>query len=53
MPSEKASALVLRTIDFSETSLVVWLFTREFGKIGALAKGARRLKTPSSLLLTY
>ena len=40
MPSEKASALVLRTIDFSETSLVVWLFTREFGKIGALAKGA-------------
>jgi DNA repair protein RecO (recombination protein O) len=46
MPSEKASALVLRAIDFSETSLVVWLFTREFGKIGALAKGARRLKNP-------
>ena len=46
MSSEKASALVLRTIDFSETSLVVWLFTREFGKIGALAKGARRLKNP-------
>src|SRR5271166_2532949 len=46
MPSEKASALVLRVIDFSETSLVVWLFTREFGKIGALAKGARRLKNP-------
>jgi DNA repair protein RecO (recombination protein O) len=46
MPSEKASALVLRTIDFSETSLVVSLFTREFGKIGALAKGARRLKNP-------
>ena len=46
MPSEKASALVLRTIDFSETSLVVWLFTREFGKIGALAKGARRLENP-------
>ena len=46
MPSEKASAIVLRTIDFSETSLVVTLFTREFGKIGALAKGARRLKNP-------
>src|SRR5208282_5318328 len=46
MPSEKASALVLRTVDFSETSLVVSLFTREFGKIGALAKGARRLKNP-------
>ena len=46
MPSEKASALVLRVTDFSETSLVVSLFTREFGKIGALAKGARRLKNP-------
>jgi DNA repair protein RecO (recombination protein O) len=46
MPSEKATALVIRTVDFSETSLVVTLFTREFGKIGALAKGARRLKSP-------
>jgi DNA repair protein RecO (recombination protein O) len=46
MSSEKATAIVLRTVDFSETSLVVTLFTREFGKIGALAKGARRLKNP-------
>jgi DNA repair protein RecO (recombination protein O) len=46
MPSEKASAIVLRTVEFSETSLVVTLFTREFGKVGALAKGARRLKGP-------
>ena len=46
MSSEKASALVLRVTDFSETSLVVSLFTREFGKIGAMAKGARRLKNP-------
>lgn len=46
MPSEKATAIVLRTIEFSETSLVVTLFTREFGKIEALAKGARRLKGP-------
>jgi DNA repair protein RecO (recombination protein O) len=46
MSSEKASALVLRTVEFSETSLVVTLFTREFGKLGALAKGARRLKSP-------
>src|SRR3990172_9397435 len=46
MPSEKASAIVIRTVEFSETSLVVTLFTREFGKIGALAKGARRLKGP-------
>jgi DNA repair protein RecO (recombination protein O) len=46
MPTEKATALVLRTVDFSESSLVVTLFTREFGKVGALAKGARRLKNP-------
>jgi DNA repair protein RecO (recombination protein O) len=46
MASEKAAAIVIRAVDFSETSLVVTLFTREHGKIGALAKGARRLKSP-------
>ncbi len=46
MSSEKANAIVIRIVEFSETSLVVTLFTREFGKIGALAKGARRLKGP-------
>ncbi len=46
MPSEKALAVVIRAVEFSETSLVVTLFTREFGKIGALAKGGRRLKGP-------
>ncbi len=46
MSSEKSTAIVIRTVEFSETSLVVTLFTREFGKIGALAKGGRRLKGP-------
>jgi DNA repair protein RecO (recombination protein O) len=46
MASEKSDAIVIRAVDFSETSLVVTLFTRDFGKIGALAKGARRLKSP-------
>jgi DNA repair protein RecO (recombination protein O) len=46
MPAEKATAIVLRTVDFSETSLVVTLFTREFGKVQGLAKGGRRLKGP-------
>jgi DNA repair protein RecO (recombination protein O) len=45
MSAEKSLALVLRTVDFSETSLVVTLFSRDFGKIGALAKGARRPKS--------
>ena len=46
MPAEKTDAIVLRTVEFSETSLVVTLFTRDFGKIGAIAKGGRRLKGP-------
>src|SRR5215510_10870293 len=46
MSSEKATAIVLRVVEFSETSSVVTLFTREFGKIHALAKGARRPKGP-------
>lgn len=46
MPSEKTRAIVVRLVDFSETSCVVTLFTRDFGKIGALAKGARRPKSP-------
>lgn len=37
---------MLRLVDFSETSLVVTLLTRDLGRISALAKGARRLKGP-------
>lgn len=44
MGLEKTKALVLRSVDFSETSKVVTLFSREFGKLRALAKGGRRLK---------
>jgi DNA repair protein RecO (recombination protein O) len=46
MSIEKAHAIVLRTADFSETSCVATLFTREFGKVRGIAKGARRLKGP-------
>src|SRR5438477_8045476 len=45
MASEKAQALVIRGVDFSETSRIVTLWTREFGKVRALAKGGRRLKS--------
>ncbi len=45
MPTEKSSAVVLRLVPFSDTSLVVTLYTRGMGKIGALAKGARRPKS--------
>ncbi|MFM7070467.1 MAG: DNA repair protein RecO [Planctomycetota bacterium] len=46
MPAEKSLAIVLRVVEFSETSCVVMLFTRDFGKVSALAKGARRPKSP-------
>jgi DNA repair protein RecO (recombination protein O) len=45
MSSEKTTAIVIRLIDFSESSAVVTLFTRDFGKITGLAKGARRPKS--------
>ena len=46
MSTEKSLAIVLRVVEFSETSIVATLFTENFGKIGALAKGARRPKSP-------
>ncbi len=45
MSAEKALALVVRATDWSETSRIVTLWTREFGKVRALAKGGRRLKS--------
>jgi DNA repair protein RecO (recombination protein O) len=45
MAAEKALALVLRTTDWSETSRIATLWTREFGKVRILAKGGRRLKS--------
>lgn len=45
MAAEKALALVVRGTDWSETSRITTLFTREFGKVRALAKGGRRLKS--------
>jgi DNA repair protein RecO (recombination protein O) len=45
MAAEQSLAVVLRTIEFSETSLVVTLLTRDFGQVAALAKGARRPKS--------
>ncbi len=46
MSLEKCEAIVLRVVPWSETSMVVTLFTREFGKVSAIAKGARRLRSP-------
>jgi DNA repair protein RecO (recombination protein O) len=42
---EKATALVLRTTDWSETSRIATLWTRELGKVRVVAKGGRRLRS--------
>lgn len=42
MPAEEASAaIVLRARDYSESDRIVTLLTRDFGKLGGIAKGAK------------
>jgi DNA repair protein RecO (recombination protein O) len=45
MSTEKAVGLVVRTTDYSETSRIATIWTRELGKVRALAKGGRRLRS--------
>ena len=42
MAIQKSEAIVLRTRDFRETSLIVNFFTKDFGKMHGLIKGIRR-----------
>src|SRR3954452_7013204 len=51
MPGERATALVVRTTDWSETSRIATVWTREFGKLRVLAKGGRRLKSNFEIAL--
>jgi DNA repair protein RecO len=44
----KDRAVVLRTYDYGETSLVVSFLTRSYGKVRLLAKGAKKEKSPFS-----
>jgi len=46
MDAERAEGIVLRVAPVTESSLLVTWFTREFGKLKTLAKGARRPKSP-------
>ena len=41
----RTEAIVLRSIDYGETSRIVTLFTRDKGRITVIAKGARRPKS--------
>ena len=51
MSIQKAQAIVLKKFDFRDTSLIVTLFTRDFGKIKCVVKGVR--KEASSDLVNF
>jgi DNA repair protein RecO (recombination protein O) len=42
----KTDAIVLSTMKYRETSKIARLYTREFGRVSVLAKGARTAKSP-------
>ncbi|MFO0942267.1 MAG: DNA repair protein RecO [Pirellulales bacterium] len=46
MTIQQSDAIVLRMTPWSETSLIGSIYTREFGKVSVIAKGARRPKSP-------
>jgi len=41
----KTDAVILKTMKYRETSKIVTLYTRQFGKMSAIAKGARGMKS--------
>jgi len=42
----KTEAVVLKSMKYRETSKIVTLYTRDFGKVSAIVKGARGAKNP-------
>ena len=48
---EDEQVFVLHTYPFQDTSLVVEAFSRQYGRIGLLAKGAKRPKSPLRAVL--
>ncbi len=51
MSQERTEAVVLRGVDFSETSRIVTLLTPARGRMACMAAGARRTKSPLSAVL--
>jgi len=42
---QKCEGIILRTTDYGETNKIVTLYTREWGKIGVMANGAKKPKS--------
>ncbi len=53
MPAIKSPGLVLKKIPFSDTSLILKVFTRESGLVTLIAKGAKRQKSKYHGLLDF
>jgi DNA repair protein RecO len=51
VPQERTEAVVLRGVDFSETSRIVTFLTPGRGRLACLAKGARRRRSPFQAML--
>ncbi len=47
---QKCEGIVLRTTDYGETNKIVTLYTREWGKIGVMARGAKKPKSRLSAI---
>ncbi|HWJ80525.1 MAG TPA: DNA repair protein RecO, partial [Niallia sp.] len=39
---EKCEGIVIKAINYGETNKVVTLYTREWGKVGVMARGAKK-----------
>jgi len=39
---QKCEGIVIRTTDYGETNKIITIFTREWGKIGVMARGAKK-----------
>jgi DNA repair protein RecO (recombination protein O) len=42
---QKCEGIVIRTTDYGETNKIVTIYTREWGKIGVMARGAKKPKS--------
>lgn len=41
---QKVEGIVIRTTDYGETNKIVTIFSRELGKVSAMARGAKNRK---------
>ncbi len=39
---QKCEGIVIRTTDYGETNKIVTLYTREWGKVGVMARGSKK-----------